>query len=124
MLLLAETGNNRIRNVPLVPVDKLSSTSVNFGDEPVGQTSPPQIVTLVNSGLDDLIFTSNSFVVAGAFGQTNNCPVSPAFLPPTHACQISITFSPTQKGVQHGMVTITDNGFDSPHVIKLTGTGD
>jgi hypothetical protein len=46
MLVIAESGNNRIRNVPMVPVDKLSAVSLNFGSEPVGQTSQPQVVTL------------------------------------------------------------------------------
>jgi hypothetical protein len=105
----------------MVPVDKLSATSLSFGNVPVGQTSQPQVVTLQNSGLDDLFFTS--IVAAGDFAQTNTCPSEPAMLAPTLSCQISITFTPTQKGTRHGTVTITDNGFQSPHVIKLAGVG-
>ena len=122
ILVIAESGNNRIRNVPMVPVDKLSAVSLNFGNEPVDQTSQPQVVTLQNSGLDDLSFTS--IVTAGDFAQTNTCPAQPAILAPTLSCQISITFTPTQKGVRHGTVTITDNGYKSPHVIKLVGVGN
>jgi len=122
VLLLAETGNDRIRNVPLVPVDQLSAVTLNFGDETVGHTTAPKIVTLQNSGLNDLSFTS--IVAAGDFAQTNTCPAQPAVLAPTLSCQISITFTPTEKGVRHGTVTITDNGYESPHVIKLVGVGD
>jgi sugar lactone lactonase YvrE len=122
ILLIADTGNDRIRNVPLVPVDKLSAVALNFGNETVGQTTAPQIVTLQNSGLNDLSFTS--IVAAGDFAQTNTCPAQPAVLAPTLSCQISITFTPTEKGVRHGTVTITDNGYQSPHVIKLVGVGD
>jgi hypothetical protein len=72
--------------------------------------------------LDDLSFTS--IVAAGDFAQTNTCPAQSAVLAPTLSCQISVTFTPTQKGTRHGTVTITDNGFQSPHVIKLVGVGD
>jgi hypothetical protein len=72
--------------------------------------------------LNDLSFTS--IVAAGDFAQTNTCPAQPAVLAPTLSCQISITFTPTEKGVRHGTVTITDNGYESPHVIKLVGVGD
>lgn len=122
MMLIADTGNDRIRNVPLVPVDALSAVALNFGDETVGQTTQPQVVTLKNTGSDDLSFTS--IVAAGDFAQTNTCPAQPAVLAPTLSCQISITFTPTEKGVQHGTVTITDNGYQSPHIIKLVGVGD
>ena len=121
VLLSAELGNDRIRSVPLVPVDTLSSTSLNFGKEPVGQTSQAQVDTLQNTGLDDLTITS--ILVAGDFAQTNTCPAKHDLLPPTLSCRISITFTPAQKGVLHGTVTITDNSYQSPHVIKLVGIG-
>jgi hypothetical protein len=34
-----------------------------------------------------------------------------------------VTFTPTQKGLRTGAVTITDNAPDSPQSVPLSGTG-
>jgi trimeric autotransporter adhesin len=120
-LLIADAGNNRIREVPMIGVAGLSSTSLNFGNQAVGTTSPPQVVTLTNTGADDLAFTSISR--SGDFGQSNTCTAASP-LAPSQSCTISITFTPTATGTRTGKITISDNGWASPQVIKLSGSGN
>jgi hypothetical protein len=70
----------------------LSPTSLNFGNQTVGITSSPQIVTLQNTGNINLTITSIQITGADSsdFGETNNCPSS---LPPNGSCNISVTFT-------------------------------
>jgi sugar lactone lactonase YvrE len=122
-LLIADVGNNRIREVAhLIGVGTPSPTSLNFGNVTVGQTSPPMQVTLQNTGSDDLAISSIS--VSGDFAQTNTCPGSSSSLVPSASCPISVTFTPKKKGALIGFLTITDNGYKTKQAVKLTGTGD
>ncbi len=122
-LFIADNGNNRIREVAhMVPVVTLNPTSLNFGSVTVGQTSPPQAVTLQNTGSDDLSIAS--IVPSGDFAQTNNCPIASNTLAPSVSCTITVTFTPTKKGVRNGLITVTDNAPKSPQKVKLTGTGE
>jgi len=118
-LYIADAGNNRIREVAnMVPVAGLSAKTLNFGDVTVGQTSQPKIVTLKNTGSDDM--SISSIAAAGDFSQTNQCP---SVLAPWQSCTISVTFTPTQKGVRSGTLKVTDNAAGSPQTVKLVGTG-
>lgn len=126
-LLIADAGNNRIREVPLIGVATFNPTSLNFGNQKVGTQSAPMQITLQNTGADDIVITSVS--TSGDYLQANNCPSSPALLPPSNAavpvtCTITVTFTPTKKGTRKGSVIVTDNAYHSPQVIKLTGVGD
>jgi len=121
-LLIADAGNNRIREVPLVPVAGFSPALLIFSTQSVGTQSQPVTVTLTNTGADDLSIAS--IVASGDFAQTNNCPGSPAVLAPSLNCTITVTFTPTAKGQRTGLITVTDNGFKSPQSVKLRGTGD
>ena len=122
-LLIADIGNNRIREVAhLIGVGTLSPTSLNFGNVTVGQTSSPMQVTLQNTGADDLVISNIS--ASGDFAQTNTCPGTSGSLVPSASCPISVTFTPKKKGVLTGWLTITDNGYTTKQAVKLTGTGD
>jgi uncharacterized protein YjiK len=122
-LLIADVGNNRIQEVAhLIGVGTATPTSLNFGDVTVGQTSPPMQVTLQNTGSDDLVISSIS--TSGDFAQTNTCPSSTSSLVPSASCPISVTFTPKTTGVRTGWLTITDNGYKTKQLVKLTGTGD
>jgi len=122
-LLIADVGNNRIREVAhLIGVGTPTPTSLNFGNVTVGQTSQPMPVTLQNTGSDDLGISNIS--VSGDFAQTNNCPGSSSSLVPSASCSISVTFTPKTQGALAGVLTITDNGFKTKLTVKLTGTGN
>jgi hypothetical protein len=81
-------------------------------------TSKAQPVQLTNNGLGILMITK--IAVTGPFRQTNDCPSS---LNPGANCTISVKFQPTNKGVFHGAVSVTDNAPGSPQKVPLTGTG-
>jgi len=97
---------------------RLSSTRLQFPPQAVGTTSPPQAVTMKNTGSEELRIAS--VFAGGDFAQDNNCGLS---LAGQASCTIEVTFSPTQPGTRTGNVTITDSDFDSPQTISLTGTG-
>ena len=122
-LLIADVGNNRIREVAhLIGVGTPTPTSLNFGEVKVGQTSQPMEVKLQNTGSDDLVISS--IATSGDFSQKNNCPSGSNSLAPSASCTISVRFTPTKTGELNGTLAITDNGFDSRQTVKLTGTGD
>ena len=114
--------NTAVGTGATVPVVTLSSNTASFGNQATGTKSPPQAVTLTNSGTQPL--TISSIAVTGSntgdFAQTNDCP---ATVQPAAICTISIAFLPTSTGSRSAAVTITDNAPGSPQSVSLTGTG-
>jgi hypothetical protein len=102
----------------VAPSVTLSPTSLTFGAQQVGTTSPPQNVTITNQGQGGLNFTS--IVASGDFAEINSCGPT---LMPGQECTIIVTFTPTTTGTRTGAITITDNAPDSPQSVPLTGTG-
>jgi hypothetical protein len=96
----------------------LSTTSMVFGNTPVGTTSAVRKATLTNTGTVSLTITS--IVATGPFAQTNTCGTT---VKAGKNCTISVTFSPTVAGEATGAVTITDNATNSPQTITLNGDG-
>ncbi len=96
----------------------LSPTSLNFGSELVGSTSPAQYVTLSNSGGATL--TIASITVTTNFAETNNCGST---LTSGASCTISVTFTPTTAGTLDGTLSVADNTKSSPQTVSLTGDG-
>lgn len=100
------------------PAVTLSPTSLVFATQVIGTSSPPQNVTLTNTGSSLLSVTSIG--TTGAFSETNNCSTSVAA---GASCTISVTFTPTTVNTNAGTVVITDNAPASPQTVSLTGTG-
>jgi hypothetical protein len=107
-------------------IDPLAQPSVNnwnFGTQKEGTSSTPKAVTLNNPGLTAL--TISSITISGGnasdFSEINNCPAS---LAPKSSCTINVTFKPTAKGLRSSSVVSTDNAFNSPQRISLSGTGN
>ena len=107
-----------LSGVGVGPVVVLSTTSLNFGNQPVGTTSAPRLVNLSNTGNAPLTITS--ITPSGDFAQTDNC-ISP--LAARTYCTLSVTFTPTTAGTRTGDISIVDNATGSPHSVNLTGTG-
>lgn len=103
----------------------LSPTSLSFAPQTVKTTSPPQSVTLTNVGSAAITITRIN--IAGlrvtSFGQTNNCPASPATLAGGASCTINVTFTPQLKGVLTANLNVADTGGGSPQIVPLSGTG-
>jgi hypothetical protein len=94
------------------------TTPLNFKDQPVGTTGPPQTVTLTNTGKTELRIASMKASLG--FGVTSTCGSAVAS---GAECEISATFSPTKKGSVHGAISIIDSASAKPMVIDLLGTG-
>ncbi|PYU31261.1 MAG: hypothetical protein DMG28_15825 [Acidobacteria bacterium] len=114
-------ANNTATQVTTVsgPRVTLSTTNLNFGSQPVGATSPPQTVTLTNSGTGVLTITRITPTTRD-FVPTDTCGSS---LAPGASCIITVAFTPTAVGTREGSIAVTDNAPGSPHVVSLTGVG-
>jgi len=106
----------------LFPALALTPQSLTFGQQQIGTTSPPHMVTLTNTGTT--ILTISSIRVTGVnaadFAVINTCP---SILVPTQKCQVSVTFTPTAAGDRVAALSVTDNGPGSPQNVSLSGTG-
>jgi hypothetical protein len=94
------------------------TTPLNFKKQTVGTTSPPQMVSLTNTGSKAVRIASMK--ASAEFGVTSNCGASVAA---GAKCSISVTFSPIQKGAKQGTITIIDSASAKPQVIEVLGTG-
>jgi hypothetical protein len=101
-----------------LPNISLSPSSLNFGSEPVGDTSQPQAVTTTNTGGARLVFSA--IKASGNFVQTNDCGSD---LQPGASSTIEVFFRPRSQRVLTGKVTVTGNAPDSPQKVPLSGTG-
>ena len=100
------------------PTATLNPTSLSFPDTVVGQTSPPQAVTLTNMG--HVALSISRISISGDFSENNTCGAS---LGAGQNCSITVTFTPTAVGTRSGTVTIAENASNSPQTIPLSGTG-
>jgi uncharacterized repeat protein (TIGR03803 family) len=101
------------------PAITFSTASLNFGSQALNETSVAKTVTLTNTGGNTVdissITTSTSFEVS-----SNTCE---ATLAVGAKCRVSVIFGPGVSGNQTGVLTFTDNAFNSPQTVALTGTG-
>ena len=113
-VILAGTGTSSSTTIGITP------TSLTFGSQAVGTTSPAQMVTVSNTGGNPLTFTS--ITTSGDFAGATlaQCPSIAVEAEP---CVFSITFKPTVTGTRTGTITFTDNATGSPQTVTLTGTG-
>ncbi|MDR3676720.1 MAG: choice-of-anchor D domain-containing protein [Acidobacteriota bacterium] len=113
-IILTGTGTN--------PAVSLTASSLAFGNQNLGTTSPAQSVSLNNTGNATLNIAS--IVVTGAnpgdFTANNTCGSSVAA---GGNCTVSVTFTPASSGSRTASVAITDNASTSPQLIALAGTG-
>ena len=105
-----------------VPPLSLSPSSLSFGPQTVGTTSPSQIVTLTS--FENATITFSAIEASGAYvittAPTNPCGSS---LPALGQCNIGVAFAPNVTGAIQGTVTIIDNALFSPQIVTLSGTG-
>jgi len=96
----------------------LSPTSLSFGDEIVGSTSPAQSVMLNNYGATTLSITS--ITASSNFGETNTCNST---LASGESCAVNVTFAPGSAGSLNGTLSCVDSAADSPQTVALSGIG-
>ena len=96
----------------------LAPTVLNFGNEYINNTTKSKNITMTNVGASPLHI--GSITASANYSATNTCGTE---LAGGTACTISVAFTPTAAGSLPGAVTISDADMNSPHTIKLTGTG-
>ena len=123
--LPAVTGTVTLTGTTIRPAVTLSPTSLAFGNVPINTISPPQTVTLTNTGTVPLVLNSISMGGAnpGRFPQTNNCPVGGGSILPNGSCTITVTFGPNRVGPRSATIIIRDNAPNTPQTVVVTGTG-
>ena len=119
-LLIADNGNNRIRQTTMVPNLTANATSLSFPTTKVGGTSAPKSVKLTNIGADDQPF--GTFEITGPdpgdfLIHTNNCS---SLLAPDLSCAISVVFTPQMTGPRSAFLKVSN----LPQRLPLSGTGD
>lgn len=97
--------------------DALSAQSLTFGLQQLTTSSPPQTITLTNSG-DVALTLIAAQITNGDFSVVNTCGNS---LNAHASCSVSVIFQPESVGPITGTLTISDQYRTQP--ISLSGTG-
>src|SRR5688572_816022 len=117
------TAGSRHSIAVVNPLVELSSDSLNFGMVAVGGVSAAQSVNITNRSLDDLIVATLDLGGTNATDFKVSGPSLPASVKKDESIAVSLTFTPTARGPRNATLIIGDNGFKSPHLVSLNGTG-
>jgi uncharacterized repeat protein (TIGR01451 family) len=102
-----------------------NGSQLYFGSLPIGQTTSTQIVTVVNTGTQDLIVgtISRSGTHPNDFVITDDL-CSGATLMQSAQCTLKAAFAPAGAGARNGLLAIPSNDADaSIYNVPATGTG-
>jgi Abnormal spindle-like microcephaly-assoc'd, ASPM-SPD-2-Hydin len=98
--------------------------SVSFGNEPYGQKTSAQSVTVSNRGSAPLTVQSANLggSDAGDFAVASNACGGQS-VAPGGSCTVSVTFTPTAVGERTATLSVADNANPSPQTVTLSGDG-
>lgn len=99
-------------------VPELSSSSLVFSAQLLGQASNTQTVEIINSGGVDVEILGISGT--GDYTHSSNCVGTLAV---GERCPINVTFTPTALGTRTGELLIDTNVFTDPRQVLLVGEG-
>lgn len=95
----------------------VSTTSLDFGRQPVGLATDSQLVTVTNSGGGSV---NPSFHFSGDYSETDNCTSG---LGPGGSCTVNVVFTPATLGLRNGILSIAGQGSLTSPQIELGGFG-
>ena len=102
------------------PGVSLSASTLAFGNELVGTTSPSQSVVVTNSGTDTLnigvVSASTPFNIVSD-GCSHTAVVAGS------SCTVQVDFAPSAMGPAAGTLSIPDDAVGTPQTVALSGTG-
>ena len=98
-------------------------SSLSFNSTAVGSQSPPQSVTITNTGTQTLNITKISTAGSSDFSETDNCGALQDTLAVGQSCVVNVVFNPASSGNRSGSLQISDNAVGSPQSVLLTGIG-
>jgi len=113
------SGPGPVQNSTMSTGVLIAVTALDFGDVPVGTTSPQQTVNVANVGTSPIVMSGTGGAPGGSFGSTQDCQGKT--LNPGDSCHMLFTFSPTAAGPATATSSGTWNG--QPFSIALKGTG-
>lgn len=108
-----------------LPAISLSATSINFiAAQLLNTSSAPHTLTLSNTGVAALVFSSISLggANAGEFTSGGTCVVGTPVAPGA-SCTVTTTFRPTAAGARTATLAIASNAAGSPLSIGISGNG-
>jgi len=98
---------------------------LDFGDQPLGQPTVPQIVSIENIGtgavalgmllLDGAAYSDYAITMDTCSGQQ---------LSPGESCSTEVTFTASAPGVRKARLRVPSNAQGNPHFVALTGSHD
>ena len=105
------------------PTVSISNSSLTFPEEQPGVQSPPQTVTVKNTGTEMLMITNVE--VKGDFMAlpASTCINMGSEVSPGATCSVVVVFVPLGTGARSGEVVVADNADDSPQKVGLSGIG-
>jgi hypothetical protein len=115
---------NILSFTPAQIVANVSPTSLTFASQVVGTLSTAQTVTMTNPGTTNLTVSSVGIIGtnAGDFAKSADTCTG-ATITPNGTCTVSVTFTPLAMGSRNATLSFTDNAFNSPQTVTLSGTG-
>jgi hypothetical protein len=100
------------------PNATLSVSTLPFGIQLVGTTSPALGITVTNYGQETLNIAQ--LATTSGFAETDGC--LPGLIP-GGSCTIRVTFTPGGPGDVTGELSVSDDAPGSPQIVSLSGTG-
>jgi hypothetical protein len=100
----------------------LNSSSLDFRNQQVGTTSAARSVTLTNTGMAALSFTSITLPAHFSLDASTTCKVGTS-VAASGTCKLALKFSPMTTGSAGGNVVITSDASNSPANLAVSGTG-
>jgi serine/threonine-protein kinase len=101
---------------------ELTPGSLAFGEQRVGDESPPQSVTLTNRAAIPLRLTAASITGATAGFRIDRNECTTAAVAADASCQLPVTFAPTEPGKHAGVLSLTIEGVAAAPSVVLTAT--
>ncbi|HWF10860.1 MAG TPA: choice-of-anchor D domain-containing protein [Bryobacteraceae bacterium] len=105
----------------------LPASGIQFPPTPVGQPSPPQSLTIANSGNARLDIASVQIIQPFEGGPpftVSGCAGGVISLDPGASCTLTLNATPKLNGVQYGTLVIEDSAPGGPHLRSLTSIGE
>jgi len=121
-LFFTDYFNSRIRKIDV------SSSAIQFGSVPLGQSSPPQSVAVSDIGNATLNFAAAADINTPPTFEFFEIKAGPVdcdllnLLDIGQTCFLAAFYTPQVGGAASGTVSRGDDTFNSPHVIYLDGT--
>jgi hypothetical protein len=100
----------------------VTPSSLNFPYETIGESSPAQVVQIINTG--QVSITLSNISITGDFEETNTCGSLPSALNVGDGCTVSITFTPAASGRRTGTLTVESNAAGRARQVALAGMGN